>query len=80
MAGGGGAKKKIINFLLDKPVQAYLGGGALLFLYRRYQTNATYNYHFGKFDFQRRVERNELHWTWSLKWESPYLIANLNQT
>ncbi len=62
MSGGGGAKKKIINFLLDKPVHAYFGGAATLFLYRKYATAQAYNYHFGKFDFQRKVERNELHW------------------
>lgn len=61
MAGGGGAKKLIINFILDNPVQVYLGGAALLYGVRRYQTAAAYGYHFGKFDFQRKVERGELH-------------------
>jgi hypothetical protein len=59
--GGGGLKKKVLNFVLDKPVQAYLGGAAFLFGVRQYQTRAAYNYHFGKFDFQRKVERGQLH-------------------
>jgi hypothetical protein len=36
MAGGGGAKKLIINYVLDKPVHVYLGGGALLYAIRQY--------------------------------------------
>lgn len=59
--GGGGAKKLIINFVLDKPVQAYLGGAAFLWAARKYQTISTYNTYFGKFDFQRKVERGQLH-------------------
>jgi hypothetical protein len=38
-----------------------VGGGALLWAYRKYATAQAYNYHFGKFDFQRKVERGELH-------------------
>jgi hypothetical protein len=60
MAGGGGAKKLVINYVLDYPVRVYLGGAAVLFGLRARQTSSTYNYHFGKFDFQRRVERGEL--------------------
>ena len=36
MAGGGGAKKLIINTLLDKPVQVYLLGGVAVWLIRKY--------------------------------------------
>ena len=36
--GGGGAKKLIINFVLDNPVKVYLGGGAALFALRNIQT------------------------------------------
>ena len=57
MAGGGGFKNKIINFVLDKPAHAYLGGGAFLFLMRRVQTQQTFNYHFGKFEYERKLER-----------------------
>jgi hypothetical protein len=61
MAGGGGGFKKIfINYVLDNPVKVYLGGGAALYLIRKYQTQSTFNYHFGKFEFQRRLERNQL--------------------
>jgi len=34
MSGGGGPKKLIINMLLDKPGQVYLGGAALIYFYR----------------------------------------------
>lgn len=61
MAGGGGSKKLIINFVLDNPVKTYLGGAAFLYAVRKYQTATTYNKYFGKFDFQRKVERHELH-------------------
>jgi hypothetical protein len=57
MAGGGGAKKLIINFVLDNPAKTYVGGGIFLYFLRQYQTRTTYNLHFGKFDFQRRLER-----------------------
>lgn len=60
MAGGGGAKKFIINALLEHPGKVYLGGAAVLYFVRTFQTAQAYNYYFGKFDFQRRVERGEL--------------------
>ena len=60
MAGGGGFKKQVINFLLHKPVHAYVGGAALLHSVRYYQTQTTYNYWFGKIEFQRRVDRNQI--------------------
>ena len=60
MAGGGGGMKKVVlNFILDKPVQAYLIGGVALWGVRKLQIQTAYNYHFGKFDFERRVERNQ---------------------
>lgn len=36
MAGGGGAKKAIINLFVDQPGKVYLGGAALLYFYRYY--------------------------------------------
>ena len=60
MAGGGGAKKFIINAFVDHPGKVYLGGGAFLYFYRQFAIQKAYNWHFGKFDFQRRVERGEL--------------------
>jgi hypothetical protein len=58
--GGGGLKLKVINFALNRPVAVYLGGATLLYSYRWYATKSTYNYWFGKIDFQRRLERNQL--------------------
>lgn len=51
MAGGGGAKKLILNFLIDHPEKAYIAGGAIVWLYRRYEIQQQYNTYFGKFDF-----------------------------
>ena len=36
MAGGGGLKKQVINTVLEKPVQVYLAGEALLYGLRSY--------------------------------------------
>ena len=58
--GGGGLKMKVINFMLDKPVAVYLGGAAFLHTYRWYSTKTTYNYWFGKIEFQRRLERHQI--------------------
>ena len=58
--GGGGAKKLIIDTILDKPAHVYLAGGAFLWAIRSYQAQTTYNYYFGKIDFERRLERGEL--------------------
>jgi hypothetical protein len=60
MAGGGGFQKKIINFVIDNPEKVYLGGAAFLYFYRTYATQQAYNYHFGKIDFMRKLERGEL--------------------
>ena len=54
--GGGGLKLKVINFMLDKPAVCYLGGAAVLHSYRWYQTKTTYNYWFGKNEFERRFK------------------------
>lgn len=60
MAGGGGLKKVVLNYIVDNPAKVYLAGGAFLYAFRRYETQKQYNQFFGKFDFQRRLERNEL--------------------
>ena len=60
MAGGGGFKKKAINYTLDNPVKVYLGLGAALWAIRQYQVRSTYNWYFGKIDFERRKERGQL--------------------
>jgi len=57
MAGGGGAKKLIVNLLVDKPAHCYVGGGFVLWAYRNYQIRTQYNTWFGKNEFQRRIER-----------------------
>ena len=57
MAGGGGYKKKVIDTILHKPVQVYLTGGAFLYMLRSYQVQTTYNYWFGKCEFERRVAK-----------------------
>ena len=58
--GGGGLKMKVINLVLDRPVAVYLGTAAFLYGARTYQTKTTYNYWFGKIEFDRRIERNQL--------------------
>jgi hypothetical protein len=61
MAGGGfNIKKLIVSAFVDHPGKVYLGGAAFLYFYRQYAISSTYRQHFGKFDFQRRLERNEL--------------------
>jgi len=60
MSGGGGAKTAVINFLLHKPVHAYLGGATFLYAARWYQTQTTFNYWFGKIEFERRLERGRI--------------------
>ena len=54
MSGGGGLKKSVINALLFQPVQVYLFGAALCFLKRTYDTQTTFNYWFGRCEFERR--------------------------
>ena len=60
MSGGGGIKALVVNFLVDHPGKVYLGGGAFFYFYRSYSIQSAYGTHFGKFDFQRNLERNEL--------------------
>ena len=60
MAGGGNYTLKTINFVRRNSVQVYLGGAAALYGIRWYQTKSCYNYWFGKIEFDRRVERNQL--------------------
>ena len=60
MAGGGGLKLRAINFVLDRPVAVYLGVASAMYTIRWYQTKTTYNYWFGKIEFDRRQERNQL--------------------
>lgn len=31
MAGGGGLKKKVINYVLDNPLKVYFGGAVVLY-------------------------------------------------
>jgi len=60
MSGGGGAKKFLVTMFVDHPGKVYLGGAAFLYFQRLWATHQTYNSYFGKFDFQRKLERNEL--------------------
>ena len=60
MSGGGAQKKMIVDFLVQKPVHAYIGMGAFLYACRWYSTQTTYNYWFGKNEYERRVERGQL--------------------
>ena len=61
MGGGGlGIGKKVINMYIHQPVYLFVGIGATLHAYRWYQTQTTYNYWFGKAEFERRLERNQL--------------------
>ena len=58
--GGGGYQKMVINFLVKKPVHAYVGGAAFLYSWRVYQTNSNYNYWFGKIHMDRMIARGQL--------------------
>jgi hypothetical protein len=60
MSGGGGFQKKIINFVLDKPMHAWLGSGAVLYSYRQYQIRQSYCWNFGQFEYERRVAKNAI--------------------
>ena len=60
MSGGGAYQKAVINLFLHKPVHAYLGGAAFLYAFRWYSTKTTYNYWFGKVEFERRLERGQI--------------------
>ena len=58
--GGGGYQKMVINFLVKKPVHAYVGGAAFLYAFRTYQTNSMYNYWFGKIHMERMIARGQI--------------------
>ena len=60
MAGGPNIGKIVVNWYLHKPVHLYVGGAGLLTAVRYYQTQSTFNYWFGKIEFDRRMERNQL--------------------
>ena len=61
MAGGGpDVKGMIINALINKPVQCWLGGAAFLHIVRWYKTQTTYNYWFGKCEFDRMVAKGKI--------------------
>lgn len=60
MSGGGGFQKKIINLFLHKPVHMYMGGATFLYGLRWYETQTTFNFWFGKVEFERRVARHQL--------------------
>ena len=57
--GGGGLKAKVVNQVIHKPVQTYVGVGAFLYGLREYQTQKQYCYWFGKQDFERTVGKLE---------------------
>jgi hypothetical protein len=58
--GGGGYQKMVINFLVKKPVHAYVGGAASLFAIRQYSTQSNYNYWFGRIHMDRMIARGQL--------------------
>lgn len=58
--GGGGLKKTVIDTLIHKPVQVYLIGGAVAYTARWYQTQTTFNYWFGKCEFERRLAKGQI--------------------
>ena len=53
----GGLKAQILDVIINKPVQLYLGGGATLYVLRNYQTQTTFNYYFGKCEYERRLSK-----------------------
>ena len=58
--GGGGMKKTVIDTIIHKPVQVYLFGGLFLASLRWYQTTSTFNYWFGKQEFERMKAKHLL--------------------
>ena len=57
---GGGLKGKFFNVIIHKPVHLYLGGATFLYALRSYQTQTTFNYWFGKAEFERRLAKGQL--------------------
>ena len=56
----GGVKDKVITMVRMYPVQVYLGLGCTLLGVREIQTRMCFNWWFGKFEFQRRLERGKI--------------------
>lgn len=50
----------LVKVMYTKPVHVYLGLGATLYVYRWYETQTTFNWWFGKFEFERRKERGQI--------------------
>jgi len=50
----------VINFVLDKPMHAWVGSGFTLWAYRKYQVRSAYCWNFGQFEFERRLARHAL--------------------
>ncbi len=57
MAGGGGMKTKVINFVVRNPMSVYCSAGIFLLGLRKMQTTMAYNYWFGKQHFQRKLAK-----------------------
>ena len=57
MAGGGGMKKMVINFIVHNTVSVYCGTGIFLLGVRKVHTQMQYNYWFGKQHFQRKLAK-----------------------
>jgi len=55
-----GLQKSFFNLIINKPVEVYVGLGSVLYLFRTYQTQTTFNYWFGKAEFDRRVKNGQL--------------------
>ena len=60
MAGGPDVTKHVINFLVKKPVHAYVGGAAWFYGVRQYTRQSNYNYWFGKIHMDRMIARGQL--------------------
>ena len=60
MAGFSVVTDKIIYWCRFKPLHLYFGLGAFFQLSRWYSTQKAFNYHFGRIEFQRRLERNQI--------------------
>ena len=58
--GGGGLKKTILDMFIHRPVHVYLGMGAFLYALREWQVRTSYNYWFGKFEFERRLAAGKI--------------------
>ena len=50
-----GVKKNIMFALIHRPMHTYLIGGVFFYMLREYQVKKSYNYWFGKFEFERKL-------------------------